>query len=157
MLIALHMQLMVAEAGCVLSVRLRRWHLISVPVSTDRPSSRQLANCKQCSACIVPWVLPTRDDCMPVMQEIKMQEGDCSFLAGELKALLDADSTGRKKQPNDAPKLEYLTGLIKDLFLDWQRFSGVTSSKSRLSQLTSMLQDGETSSDEIVQFILHVQ
>lgn len=94
---------------------------------------------------------------MPFLQEIKMQEGDCSFLAGELKALLNSDSTGKNKQPNDAPKLEYLTGLIKDLFLDWQRFSGVTSSKSRLNQLTSMLQDGETNSDAIVQFILHVQ
>lgn len=82
-----------------------------------------------------------------------MQEGDCSFLAAELKDLLEADSTSTQKHLVDMPKLEYLTGLIKDLFLDWQRFSGVTSSKVRLAQLTDMLQSVQTNSKQIVEFI----
>lgn len=86
-----------------------------------------------------------------------MQEGDCSFLAAELKTLLDIDSKATQKQPLDAPKLEYLTGLMKDLFLDWQRFSGVTSSKLRLSHLTELLHDAQTQQQQIVDFITNVQ
>lgn len=86
-----------------------------------------------------------------------MQEGDCSFLASELRSLLEADTKIKDKQPDDVPKLEYLTGLIKDLFLDWQRFSGVTSSKLRLGQLTELLQDAQTEMKQIVDFIVLVQ
>ena len=91
------------------------------------------------------------------LQEIKMQEGDCSFLAAELKQLLDKDMKAKEKQP-DAPKLEYMIGLVKDLFLDWQRFSGsVTSSKVRLGQLTDLLHSAETDSKQITEFIVNVQ
>ena len=86
-----------------------------------------------------------------------MQEGDCSFLATELRSLLEADTKIKDKQPDDAPKLEYLTGLIKDLFLDWQHFSGVTSSKLRLGQLAELLQDAQTEMKQIVDFIVLVQ
>lgn len=86
-----------------------------------------------------------------------MQEGDCSFLAAELKTLLDKDIKTKEKQP-EAPKLEYMTGLVKDLFLDWQRFSGsVTSSKARLGQLTDLLQSAETDSKQITDFIVSLQ
>ena len=86
-----------------------------------------------------------------------MQEVECSFLAADLKMLLDTAGRGKDEQAKESVKLEYLIGLVKDMFLDWQRFSGMTSSKSRLGQLTELLHDSCTASQEITNFILNTQ
>ncbi|KAL3157729.1 hypothetical protein ABBQ32_012156 [Trebouxia sp. C0010 RCD-2024] len=92
---------------------------------------------------------------LEALQEIKMQEGECSFLAADLKMLLDTAGRGKDEQAKESIKLEYLIGLVKDMFLDWQRFSGRGSSKSRLGQLTEMLHDSCTASQEVINFILN--
>ena len=84
-----------------------------------------------------------------------MQEGECSFLAADLQMLLHTAGRGKDEQAKENLKLEYLTGLVKDMFLDWQRFSGMTSSKSRLGQLTELLHDSSTTSQEIINFIVN--
>jgi len=91
------------------------------------------------------------------IQEIKMQEGDCSFLAADLKSLLDTAGRGKDEQAKESVKLEYLTGLVKDMFLDWQRFSGVTTSKSRLGQLTELLHDNASSCQQVIDFVLNTK
>ena len=83
-----------------------------------------------------------------------MQEGDCSFLAADLKALLEGASRNKEEQAKESLKLEYLIGLVKDMFLDWQRFSGMTTSKVRLNALTELLQDNSSSCQNIIDFIL---
>lgn len=84
-----------------------------------------------------------------------MQEGECSFLAADLKTLLDTAGRGKDEQAKESVKLEYLIGLVKDMFLDWQRFSGMMSSKSRLGQLTELLHDSSTTSQQVIDFILN--
>ena len=83
-----------------------------------------------------------------------MQERECSFLAADLKALLETSGQNKDGQAKETVKLEYLIGLVKDMFLDWQRFSGMTSSKSRLGQLTEVLHDSSTTSQQVIDFIL---
>lgn len=83
-----------------------------------------------------------------------MQEGECSFLAADLRTLLDTAGQGKDEQAKDSVKLEYLIGLVKDMFLDWQRFSGMMSSKSRLGQLTELLHDSSSTSQQVIDFIL---
>lgn len=95
--------------------------------------------------------------CITSVQEIKMQEGECSFLAADLKTLLDTAGRGKDEQTKESIKLEYLIGLVKDMFLDWQRFSGMTTSKSRLSQLTEMLHDNTSSCHQVIDFVLNVK
>jgi len=91
------------------------------------------------------------------IQEIKMQEGDCSFLAADLKSLLETAGRGKDEQAKESVKLEYLIGLVKDMFLDWQRFSGVTTSKSRLGQLTELLHDNASSCQRVIDFVLNTK
>ena len=86
-----------------------------------------------------------------------MQEGECSFLAADLKSLLDTSGRDKDEQAKESVKLEYLIALVKDMFLDWQRFSGMTSSKSRLGQLTELLHDSSTTSQQVIHFILNVK
>lgn len=86
-----------------------------------------------------------------------MQEGECSFLAADLKALLDLSGQDRNEQAKEHVKLEYLIGLVKDMFLDWQRFSGMTSSKSRLGQLEALLHDNAATSQQVINFIVATQ
>jgi len=90
-------------------------------------------------------------------QEIKMQEGDCSFLAADLKSLLETAGRGKDEQAKESVKLEYLIGLVKDMFLDWQRFSGVTTSKSRLGQLTELLHDNASSCQQVIDLMLNTK
>ena len=86
-----------------------------------------------------------------------MQEGDCSFLAADLKLLLESAGRGKEEKAEESIKLDYLIGLVKDMFLDWQRFSGMTTSKSRLGQLTALLQDSSSSCRDVIDFILSKQ
>ncbi len=83
-----------------------------------------------------------------------MQEGECSFLAADLKTLLDSAGRGKDEQAKENVKLEYLIGLVKDMFLDWQRFSGMTTSKSRLGQLTELLHDNASSCQQVIDFVV---
>ena len=85
-----------------------------------------------------------------------MQEGDCSFLAPDLQDVLKtAEQTRQTAQPkHDHQLLIIYTGLLKDLFVDWQRFNGVASVKPRVLQLDSLLQNRHTTAEQVVQFIL---
>ena len=85
-----------------------------------------------------------------------MQEGDCSFLAPELQDVLKtAEQTRKQAQPkHDHQVLKTYTGLLNDLFVDWQRFNGVTSVKHRMLQLDSLLQNRHTTAEQVVRFIL---
>lgn len=83
-----------------------------------------------------------------------MQEGECSCLAADLKSLLDTAGRGKDEQAKEGVKLEYLIGLVKDMFLDWQRFSGVTTPKSRLGQLTELLHDSTCLCQQVIEFII---
>ena len=85
-----------------------------------------------------------------------MQEGDCSFLAPDLQDVLKtAEQTRKTAQPkHDHQLLKTYTGLLKDLFVDWQRFNGVASVKPRVLQLDSLLQNRHTTAEQVVQFIL---
>ena len=85
-----------------------------------------------------------------------MQEGDCSFLAPELQDVLKtAEHTRKQFQPkHDHQLLKTYTGLLKDLFVDWQRFNGVASVKHRVLELISLLQNRHTTAEQVVQFIL---
>ena len=84
-----------------------------------------------------------------------MQEGECSFLAADLKTLLHSAGLGKDEKAKESIKLAYLIGLVKDMFLDWQRFSGMMSSKSRLGQLTELLHDSSSTSQQVIDFILN--
>ncbi|DBB10076.1 hypothetical protein WJX82_004052 [Trebouxia sp. C0006] len=94
---------------------------------------------------------------LEALQEIKMQEGDCSFLAADLESLLETAGRGKDEQAKESVKLEYLIGLVKDMFLDWRRFSGVTTSKSRLGQLTELLHDNASSCQRVIDFVLNTK
>ena len=85
-----------------------------------------------------------------------MQEGDCSFLAPELQDVLKtAEHTRKQAQPkHDHQLLKTYTGLLKDLFVDWQRFNGVASVKHRVLQLDSLLLNRHATAKQVVQFIL---
>ena len=78
-----------------------------------------------------------------LLQELRMQEGDCSFLAPDLQEVLKITKQTRKQaQPkHDHQLLRTYTGVLKDLFVDWQRFNGVASVKHRVLQLDSLLQN----------------
>ncbi len=85
-----------------------------------------------------------------------MQEGDCSFLAPDLQEVLKiTEQTRKQAQPkHDHQLLRTYTGVLKDLFVDWQRFNGVASVKHRVLQLDSLLQNRHTTAEKVVQFIL---
>ena len=115
------------------------------------------ARCKTAfhAACARSAKMSTRMQVPFCVQEIKMQEGECSFLAADLKKLLDTAGQDKDEQAKESVKLEYLLGLVKDMFLDWQRFSGTMTSKSRLRQLTELLHNNSSTCQQVIDFILN--
>mmetsp|Transcript_16876 Transcript_16876/g.20317 ORF Transcript_16876/g.20317 Transcript_16876/m.20317 type:complete len:715 (+) Transcript_16876:403-2547(+) len=85
------------------------------------------------------------------LKEVKMQEEDVSFLdPSYLEILENADQVEKlfKQQPR---QLEYLHGIVKDLFIDYHKFKG-SNVKHRVPQLEQHLNNYDL--EAILQFML---
>ena len=82
-----------------------------------------------------------------------MQDGECAYLSPKMQSMLAKAEAATKQEQEQPHKLDYLCGLIKDIYLDWQRFSGHTAAKQRLSQLDELLQQSTTTMQDLLAFI----
>lgn len=76
------------------------------------------------------------------VQEIAMQESDLSWMTEEYAAVLRDQETIRKEFKNRDKSLEYLCGIVTDLFVDWNKLQGVDA-KHRIGQLTQVVMAGQ--------------
>mmetsp|Transcript_1112 Transcript_1112/g.2602 ORF Transcript_1112/g.2602 Transcript_1112/m.2602 type:complete len:727 (+) Transcript_1112:53-2233(+) len=92
---------------------------------------------------------------MEALQEIKMQDGDTAFLSDARKEDLENAEQLRRDHAAQPRRLQYLIGVVKDLFIDWNKFNGTApSSNKKLPQLDELLQSPDTGKTEVVKFIL---
>ncbi|KAK9803568.1 hypothetical protein WJX72_000727 [[Myrmecia] bisecta] len=94
---------------------------------------------------------------LTALQELKMQDENVDYLTPEYKAILaDADKSRQAGAGNKADplRLEYLSGVFKDLYLDWQRFNGLVAPLHRIPQLAAVLHDPQSTQLEVVAFML---
>ncbi len=59
------------------------------------------------------------------LQEISMQESDISWLSEEYSSILNNQELIKKEHKLRARSLDYLTILLNDLYLDWNRMHGI--------------------------------
>ena len=93
---------------------------------------------------------------MSGLQELRAHDEDMSYLAPELAAILkDADGL-KRRQAGNPRALEHLGGIMKDLFLDWQRFNGAAPPRHRVPALDALLRDPSSTLDDVVAFIREI-
>mmetsp|Transcript_628 Transcript_628/g.2088 ORF Transcript_628/g.2088 Transcript_628/m.2088 type:complete len:729 (-) Transcript_628:128-2314(-) len=72
------------------------------------------------------------------LQEMKVQEEDVSFLDPSYSEILDNHAAIEKEFKQQPRQLEYLHGIVKDLYIDWHRFKG-QNVKHKIGQLEEVL------------------
>mmetsp|Transcript_18765 Transcript_18765/g.40356 ORF Transcript_18765/g.40356 Transcript_18765/m.40356 type:complete len:735 (+) Transcript_18765:308-2512(+) len=89
------------------------------------------------------------------LMELKMQDdGDVSYLTPEYKGILD-DAEGIRTAYKEQPQhLDHLTALIKDLYLDFCRLTGISTPKQRLPMLEQLLADTRSTLQQVMDFML---
>jgi len=84
------------------------------------------------------------------LKEVRVQEEDISFLYPSYKEILDTAAQVEKEFKRQPRQLEYLHGVVKDLFIDFQKFKG-SNVKHRVGQLEQVLRNYDV--DALIQFI----
>jgi len=89
------------------------------------------------------------------LAELKMQDPDVgSYLSPEYKKILndsEAIRTAYKEQPQH---LDHLTSLIKDLYQDFCKLTGISAPKQRMPMLEQLLADPRSTLDQVMDFML---
>ncbi|GAX76228.1 hypothetical protein CEUSTIGMA_g3672.t1 [Chlamydomonas eustigma] len=87
--------------------------------------------------------------------ELKVQDSDVSYLAPEYKALLDHADEIKKAYKEQPQHLDHIAALIKDLYLDFCRLSGINTPKQRLPALEQLLTNTKSTLDQVMDFMLN--
>lgn len=74
------------------------------------------------------------------LKEVKMQEPDVSFLAPEYLDILENEEQIKRELKDQPGRLEFLHGIIVDLFVDNAKFKGQNVT-AQVPQLRRVLQD----------------
>jgi Bardet-Biedl syndrome 7 protein len=82
------------------------------------------------------------------IQEIVMQEPDISWLSPEYKEILDNQETIRQDVKRRAKSLEFLVGIVTDLFVDWSRLQGIDA-RSKIPQIQEVIMGAAENFDSI--------
>lgn len=88
------------------------------------------------------------------LQELKMQDGDVSYLSPEYRSVLDNADKIKQEFKEQPQHLDHLCALIKDLYLDFCKLTGVSTPKQRLPALDQLLSDTRGTLDQIMDFML---
>mmetsp|Transcript_38791 Transcript_38791/g.74315 ORF Transcript_38791/g.74315 Transcript_38791/m.74315 type:complete len:719 (+) Transcript_38791:332-2488(+) len=84
------------------------------------------------------------------LKEVQMQEDDVNFLDPSYKEILDNAKQVEMEHKQQPRQLEYLHGIVKDLFIDFHKFKG-SNVKNRLPQLENLLRNYDM--DSLIHFI----
>jgi hypothetical protein len=90
---------------------------------------------------------------LDAIQELSMQDNngkDSEWLSPEYAEILREQETIRKQFKNRERSLEYLSGVVTDLFVDWHRIHG-NDCRHKIVELQNMLLGSEYSFDTLVQ------
>uniref|UniRef100_A0A061S2R3 Bardet-Biedl syndrome 7 protein n=1 Tax=Tetraselmis sp. GSL018 TaxID=582737 RepID=A0A061S2R3_9CHLO len=92
---------------------------------------------------------------MEALQELRIQDGDVSYMSDEHRKDLQNAEELRKTLRAQPRRLEYLIGVVKDLYIDWNKLNGGGgSSYKKVPLLEEMLWNPNTNKDEVVNFIM---
>ena len=83
-----------------------------------------------------------------------MQDPDVSYLSAEYRSILDQAETIRTQFKEQPQHLDHLTALIRDLYLDFCKLTGISTPKARLPALDKLLTDHKSSLQEVMDFML---
>ena len=83
--------------------------------------------------------LAQKVDLIDALKEIKLQEGDTSFLAPEYAEVVKDGAKFKREFQNQPRALEMLYGLVTDLYVDKEKFRG-RDVQHRIPALVSLLQ-----------------
>ncbi|GLC59925.1 hypothetical protein PLESTB_001554700 [Pleodorina starrii] len=88
------------------------------------------------------------------LQELKMQDGDVSYLSEEYRGILERADKIRQEYKEQPQHLDHLVALIKDLYLDFCKLTGVSTPKQRLPALEQLLNDTSSTLDQLMEFLM---
>eukprot|EP00803_Ostreobium_quekettii_P008434 evm.model.scf_181EXC.4 EVM.evm.TU.scf_181EXC.4 scf_181EXC:15301-18457(+) len=91
---------------------------------------------------------------LEALEELKLQDGDVSYLSPELKETLERSSEITKEHKRQPQRLAGLTQQIRDLARDWSRLSGFSVSRQRMGDLDALLQRPNSSFDTVLNVVL---
>ncbi|GIL85198.1 hypothetical protein Vretimale_10813 [Volvox reticuliferus] len=91
---------------------------------------------------------------LEALQELKMQDGDVSYLSDEYRSVLERADKIRQEYKEQPQHLDHLIALIKDLYLDFCKLSGVSTPKQRLPALEQLLNDTSSTLEQLMEFLL---
>ena len=83
-----------------------------------------------------------------------MQDGDVSYLSPEYRKLLDQADRIKADYKEQPQHLDHIMALIKDLYLDFCRLTGISTSKQRLPALEQLLTDTRSTLEQVMDFVL---
>lgn len=89
--------------------------------------------------------------------ELKMQDRDISYLAPEYKEMLDQADLIKAQYKEQPEHLDHLISLIKDLYLDFCRLTGIATPKQRLPALEQLLNNTRSTVEEVMDYMLGKQ
>lgn len=82
--------------------------------------------------------LARKVEIVDAIMEIAHQDTDNSWLSAEYKDILASQETIKQEFKDRTRALEYLTGIVTDLFVDWHRLRGIEA-KHRIPQLQQVI------------------
>lgn len=89
------------------------------------------------------------------LTELKMQDSEVmSYLSREYKDILEQAESIRTQFKEQPQHLDHLQALIKDLYFDWCRLSGISAPKARMPMLDQLLNDTRSTLDQVMEFML---
>lgn len=96
--------------------------------------------------------LARKMELLDALQEITMQETDTRWLAPEFADMVRDQETIRKEFKSRARSLEYLCGIVTDLFVDWNRMRGVDA-RHRAAEVQQLLLAPDFSFEALVALV----
>lgn len=73
------------------------------------------------------------------IHELSLQESNPMWLSSEYRDILAQQETIRREFKSRTRALEYLCGIITDLFVDWNRIQGNSDVRRKLPQLQQLI------------------
>jgi Bardet-Biedl syndrome 7 protein len=73
------------------------------------------------------------------IHELSLQENNPVWLSAEYREILAQQESIRREFKSRTRALEYLCGIITDLFVDWHRIQGNTDVRRKLPQLQQLI------------------
>eukprot|EP01023_Acetabularia_acetabulum_P017380 TRINITY_DN18674_c0_g1_i1.p2 TRINITY_DN18674_c0_g1~~TRINITY_DN18674_c0_g1_i1.p2 ORF type:complete len:179 (+),score=0.40 TRINITY_DN18674_c0_g1_i1:51-539(+) len=93
---------------------------------------------------------------LEALQELQAQDGDISYMEMEHRQVLQSGDDIQMQSQRASIQFEYLSQLLKNIFIDWCKYSGVSAYSSKVNQLDHIIQMPHSQVNDLLEHVASV-